>query len=78
MHDLSEEETLSLTQEFVAQMIGVRRNVVSLIANTLQQAGLIKYSRGHIQIKNLEGLNEVACECYVAVKTQYRRLLNEG
>jgi CRP-like cAMP-binding protein len=77
MHDLSEEEALSLTQEFVAQMIGVRRNAVSLIANTLQQAGLIKYSRGHIQIRNLEGLSEVACECYVAVKTQYRRLLNE-
>ena len=78
MHDLSEEEALSLTQEFVAQMIGVRRNAVSLIANTLQHAGLIKYSRGHIQIRNLEGLSEVACECYVAVKTQYRRLLNEG
>ncbi|HTE92533.1 MAG TPA: helix-turn-helix domain-containing protein, partial [Bradyrhizobium sp.] len=78
MHDLSEEETLSLTQEFVAQMIGVRRNAVSLVANTLQQAGLIQYSRGYIQIKNLEGLNEVACECYAAVKTQHHRLLNEG
>jgi DNA-binding transcriptional regulator YhcF (GntR family) len=78
MHDLSEAKTLPLTQEFVAQMIGVRRNVVSLIANVLQQAGLIKYSRGHIQIINLEGLNDLACECYTAVKTQHRRLLNEG
>jgi CRP-like cAMP-binding protein len=77
MRDLSEAKTLPLTQEFVAQMIGVRRNVVSLIANVLQQAGLIKYSRGHIQIINLEGLNDLACECYTAVKTQHRRLLNE-
>ena len=78
MHDLSEAKTLPLTQDFLAQMIGVKRNAVSLIANTLQQAGLIKYSRGHIQIKNLEGLNEIACECYAAVKTQHHRLLNEG
>jgi CRP-like cAMP-binding protein len=78
MHDLSEAKTLPLTQDFVAQMIGVRRNAVSLIAHALQQAGLIKYSRGHIQITNLEGLNDLACECYAAVKTQHRRLLNEG
>jgi CRP-like cAMP-binding protein len=78
MHDLSEAKTLPLTQDFVAQMIGVRRNAVSLIAHALQQAGLIKYSRGHIQITNLEGLNDLACECYAAVKTQHRRLLSEG
>jgi CRP-like cAMP-binding protein len=78
MHDLSEAKTLPLTQDFVAQMIGVRRNAVSLIAHELQQAGLIKYCRGHIQIANLEGLNDVACECYSAVKTQHHRLLNEG
>jgi CRP-like cAMP-binding protein len=78
MHDLSEAKTLPLTQDFVAQMIGVRRNAVSLIAHALQQAGLIKYSRGHIHITNLEGLNDLACECYAAVRTQHRRLLNEG
>jgi len=78
MHDLSEAKTLPLTQDFVAQMIGVRRNAASLIAHALQAAGLIKYSRGHIQITNLEGLDDLACECYTAVKTQHRRLLNEG
>jgi len=75
MHDLSEAKTLPLTQDFVAQMIGVRRNAVSIIAHALQAAGLIKYSRGHVQITNLEGLDDVACECYAAVKTQHRRLL---
>jgi CRP-like cAMP-binding protein len=78
LHDLSEEEVLPLTQEFLAQMIGVKRNSVSLIAHTLQQAGIIKYSRGNIEITNLEGLKDAACECYVAVNLQYRRLLNES
>jgi CRP-like cAMP-binding protein len=77
MHDLSEVEILPLTQEFLAQMIGVKRNSVSLVAHTLQQAGIIKYSRGRIDITNLEGLKEVACECYAAVNLQYRRLWSE-
>jgi CRP-like cAMP-binding protein len=68
IHDLFDSNTLPLTQGFLAQMIGVRRNSVSLVANTLQQAGLIRYSRGHIQIRRLEGLKEIACECYETVK----------
>jgi len=59
----------------MAQMIGARRNSVSLVANTLQQANVIHYSRGHIEITNLEGLSQTACECYAAVKAQYDRLL---
>jgi CRP-like cAMP-binding protein len=78
MYDLSEVETLPLTQEFVAQMIGVRRNAVSLIAHTLQRAGIIKYCRGHIDITDMEALKDAACECYAAVKLQHHRLLNEG
>jgi CRP-like cAMP-binding protein len=78
LHDLAEEEVLPLTQELLAQMIGVKRNSVSLIAHTLQQAGIIKYSRGNIEITNLEGLKDAACECYAAVNLQYRRLLTEG
>jgi CRP-like cAMP-binding protein len=78
LHDLSEEDVLPLTQEFLAQMIGVKRNSVSIIAHTLQQAGIIKYSRGNIEITNLEGLKDAACECYAAVNLQYRRLLNES
>ena len=45
-------------------MLGVRRTSVSIVANTLQQAGLIKYKRGNIRVLNLEGLRESACECY--------------
>jgi Mn-dependent DtxR family transcriptional regulator len=64
-----------LTQEFLVQMIGVQRSSVSIVANTLQRAGLIRYSRGTIKITNLEGLMESSCECYEAVKAQYDRLL---
>ncbi|MDD1522810.1 CRP-like cAMP-binding protein [Bradyrhizobium sp. USDA 372] len=74
-HDLSGESRLLLTQETMAQMIGARRNSVSLVANSLQQANFIHYSRGHIQITNLDGLRQTACECYAAVKGQYDRLL---
>ena len=54
--DLSGSDTLRLTQEFLGQMLGVQRSSVSLVANTLQQAGLIHYSRGRIDILNLGGL----------------------
>jgi CRP-like cAMP-binding protein len=74
-HDLSGDYRLLLTQEAMAQMIGARRNSVSLVANTLQQANFIHYSRGHIQIINLDGLRQTACECYATVKAQYDRLL---
>jgi CRP-like cAMP-binding protein len=74
-HDLSGGRELVLTQESLAQMIGARRNSVSLVANTLQQANFIHYSRGHIEITNLEGLSKTSCECYATVKVQYERLL---
>jgi CRP-like cAMP-binding protein len=73
--DLSGSDKLVLTQESMAQMIGARRNSVSLVANTLQQAKFIHYSRGHIEITNLDGLSKTACECYATVKAQYNRLL---
>ena len=74
-HDLSGGVKLLLTQEAMAQMIGARRNSVSLVASTLQQANYIHYSRGHIEILDLDGLSKTACECYASVKTQYERLL---
>jgi CRP-like cAMP-binding protein len=74
--DLSGDDVLQLTQEFLAQMLGVRRTSVTLVARTLQEAGLIKYRRGKVQIIDLEGVRETACECYETVKTQYDRLLN--
>ncbi|MBN8993069.1 MAG: Crp/Fnr family transcriptional regulator [Rhizobiales bacterium] len=74
--DLSGSNKLVLTQEAMAQMIGARRNSVSLVANTLQQANFIHYSRGHIEITNLDGLIRTSCECYTTVKNQYERLLH--
>ena len=74
-HDLSGGGKLVLTQETMAQMIGARRNSVSLVASTLQQANFIHYSRGHIEITDIEGLRKTACECYASVKSQYERLL---
>ncbi len=76
IHDLSGGDVrLLLTQEDLAQMIGARRNSVSLVANTLQAANFIHYSRGHIQINNIDGLRQTACECYSTVKAQYDRLV---
>ncbi len=74
-HDLSGDFRLDLTQEALAQMIGARRNSVSLVASTLQQSNFIRYSRGRIDITNLDGLRTTACECYPIVKAQYERLL---
>jgi CRP-like cAMP-binding protein len=73
--DLWDSETLPLTQEFLAHMIGVQRNAVSIVAHELQRAGIIRYSRGQIEITNVEGLRETSCECYHAVKAQHDRLL---
>jgi CRP-like cAMP-binding protein len=74
--ELSGSDELGLTQEFLAQMLGVRRTSVSLVANTLQTAGLIRYSRGRIEITDLAGLRAASCECYGRVKGHYDRLLN--
>ena len=74
VRDLSGSNHFTLTQELMAQMIGARRNSVSIVANTLQQARYIRYSRGHVEILDLDGLTGLACECYGAVKAQYERL----
>jgi Mn-dependent DtxR family transcriptional regulator len=55
-------------------MMGVQRSTVSLAANTLQQAGLIKYRRGVIEILDAKGLREAACECYATVAGHYQKL----
>jgi hypothetical protein len=76
--DLADGDKLELTQEFLAQMLGVRRTSVSLVANTLQSAGFIRYRRGRVEVTNLEGLRETACECYETVKSHSERLLGNG
>jgi CRP-like cAMP-binding protein len=73
--DLTGTDVLLFTQEFLAEMIGSTRPSVSLVAHTLQQAGVIRYSRGTIQILNSEGLKEIACECYATIRSHYDRLL---
>ena len=72
--DLVESDTIELTQEFLAQMLGVRRTSVTLAARHLQAVKLIKYRRGHIQILDEEALQDASCECYEAVKSQVLRL----
>ena len=74
-HDRTSSESLQLTQEVLAQMIGVQRNAVSMVAHALQKAGILRYSRGYIEITDAEGLRETSCECYQAVKAQHERLL---
>ena len=73
--DIQGSNDLPLTQEFLAQMLGVRRPGVSESALMLQNAGLIQYSRGHIRIVDLKGLRSTACECYRTVRTNAERLL---
>jgi len=72
--DLVGSDSIELTQEFLAQMLGVRRTSVTLAASHLQAANLIKYRRGHIHVLDSDALQEAACECYEAVKSQVTRL----
>jgi len=73
--DLSGSDKLTFTQEYLAEMLGVRRTSVTAVAHMLQEAGLIKYARGKIQIMNAKELQESACECYASVKAHYHKLL---
>jgi len=75
VRDLCGGETLPLTQEFLAQSIGVQRNAISIVAHALQRAGITSCRRGSIDITNADGLRETACERYAAVKARHRRLL---
>ena len=66
---------LVMTQELIANMLGVRREGVTEGALKLQHAGLIRYARGHISVLDRDGLQERSCECYAVVKKEYDRLL---
>jgi len=74
-HDRLESNELIMTQELIANMLGVRREGVSVAAHRLQQLGLIRYKRGHITIVDRPGLESQVCECYQVVKTECDRLL---
>jgi CRP-like cAMP-binding protein len=76
--DRADDPELPLTQEFIAQMLGVRRTTVTMIASQLQEAGMIRYHRGHIAVLDRSRLEEAACECYSAIRRRtdavFRRL----
>ena len=73
--DLRDGRTLPLTQELLAQMIGVRRNAISIVAHALQEAGTISYSRGQIEILDVEALRATSCECHAAIRARQKQLL---
>ena len=72
-HDRVDGDEIKLTQEFIATMLGTNRPSVSISANSLQQLGLIKYSRGTITVSNRKGLEKLTCECYQIVRNEYNR-----
>lgn len=74
-HDRVRGDSFVLTQEFLAQMLGVHRPSVSLVANSFQQAGLIRYNRGHMTVLNRDAIEEISCECYGIVQDQFNRIL---
>jgi Mn-dependent DtxR family transcriptional regulator len=73
--DRLQSNRLSMTQELIANMLGVRREGVTEAAGKLQDAGLISYRRGTITVVDRPGLEANACECYQVVKTEFDRLL---
>jgi CRP-like cAMP-binding protein len=75
VRDLVRSDELPLTQEFMAQMLGVQRTSVTLIVGHLQQAGLIKTRRGNVTVVDLEGLRDAACECYRTINAHFTTLV---
>jgi len=73
--DLWDGTALPMTQELLAHLIGVQRNAISIVAHALQQAGIIRYSRGRIEITDSEALQATACECHQTVKAKHEHLL---
>ena len=77
-HDRVRGNDFALTQDFLSQMLGVRRATVSEVAAQAQRDGLIRYHRGHMTIVNRKGLEERACECYSIIQTEFAQLIGDG
>jgi CRP-like cAMP-binding protein len=75
-HDRVDGDEVLLTQEFLADMLGVTRPSVTVAAGTLQAAGLITYRRGRVTILDRPGLEDASCECYAVVRREYERLMS--
>src|SRR5580692_10470464 len=74
-HDRVNSDKIALSHEYFAMMLGARRSGVTIAAAALQQAGFIRYARGHIVILNRAGLEEASCECYAVAREQFGPLL---
>jgi Mn-dependent DtxR family transcriptional regulator len=70
MHD----QDFHLSHEFLAVMLGVQRPTVSGVAETLQEAGLIRYTHGRVTVTNRKGLEAASCECYAVIRAHFNRL----
>ena len=77
-HDRVGRDDFPLTQEFVAMMLGATRPTVTIVAGTLQKAGLITYHRGHVTIVDREKLESASCECYEVATDLIRRVYSDG
>lgn len=73
-HDRMHEQDFSLSHEFLAVMLGVRRPTVTLVAGTLQRAGLIRYTHGRVTVLERRNLEQAACECYPIIRGHFNRL----
>jgi CRP-like cAMP-binding protein len=73
-HDRMHEQDFHLSHEFLAVMLGVQRPTVSVVAGTLQQAGLIRYMHGRVTVRDRKGLEAASCECYTIVRAHFDRL----
>jgi CRP-like cAMP-binding protein len=73
-YDRMHQQDFHLSHEFLGVMLGVRRQTVSIVAGTLQKAGLIRYSHGHVMVLNRKGLEDASCECYQVIRKHYATL----
>jgi CRP-like cAMP-binding protein len=76
IHDQAGRDDFPMTQEFLAYMLGVRRQTVTVVAGTLQNAGLISFRRGVIVVRDRARLEEAACECYATLRAYYGRIVS--
>ena len=74
-HDRVEKDEFVLTHEFLAEMLGVRRQTVTVIAGTLQTEGILTYRRGVLRVINRDGLEAASCECYAVTESFYDRIM---
>lgn len=77
-HDRISIDTIALTQEFLADMLGVQRTTVTAVARSLQAKGMIRYRRGVVDLVDRAGLQALTCECYGVIRDTYERLLGPG